>query len=256
MFTPDGIVAVPQARPPFILLFAPNGHGKTTFVLSSRDPFVLDTENKYNNTSVARYVPSDFNDAKDCLNYLLSLDKFPYGLLAIDTLDWLEKRIHENICKVYKVKGEPVSNINEGTHEQLNFGKGSKVAANEFNSHILNLLEEIRNKHNIPIILCAQHAKVPVNNPDADKYDILDLRLDKILASFISDRVEAKMFIQCDFDTITRDKKTVVIPRDRRYLVTRPERGIAAKNSLGLPSNITIGETTGWDDFVAALTQK
>lgn len=252
-FSPDKIQLTKKEKQPFILIYAPNGHGKTSFLASMGKPFILDTEDKCNQIDAPRYVPENFQAAIDCLKYLLACETFPAPALAIDTLDWLEKRIHENICNTYKNKdGSPVSNINEATHEQLNFGKGSKIAANEFNAHILSLLIAIRDKHNIPIILCAQQSKVPVNQPDRDKHDIIDLRLEKVLSAFISDIVEAKLYLDCRF---FKDHKGAITPSDERYFVTKPKRGIAAKNSLHLPSEITIGEFTGWADFIKALQE-
>lgn len=249
-FSPDKIQTAPTPRAPLIILYAPNGHGKTTFLASIGKPFIIDTEDKCNTLETPRYVPSTLRDIEDCLKYLLECDKFPAPALAIDTLDWLEKKIHEEMCNVYAVKGVKVSNINEATHEQLNFGKGSKIAANEFNARILTLLEAIRAKYNIPIILCAQHAKVPVNLPDKDKHDIIDLRLDKTLAGYISDKVDAKLFIQLRY---FKDFKNSMHPTEERYLITRPQRGVSAKNNLHLPAEVSIGEKTGWVDFISSI---
>ncbi len=249
-FSFDNVQTNPVDAAPLVLLFAPNGHGKTSFILSSNNPFVIDTENKYQKTTVQRYVPNTFQDVIDCLVALYNCEKFPGGCLAIDTVDWLEKRIHESMCRTYKKKdGSPASSINEPTNEALNYGKGSVVAANEFNSHILTGLMAIRDKHNIPIILCCQTAPVGIKLPDQDEYKVMNLRLDKHLAGFISDVVEAKMYIQCRYH---KNFKDAMIPSKERYLITVPQKGIAAKNSLHLPDEIIIGEYTGWNDFAAA----
>jgi len=250
-FSFDDVQTKPVDIAPFVLLFAPNGHGKTSFVLSCNNPFVIDTENKYQNTSVQRYVPPDFQGVIDCLVALYNCEKFPGGCLAIDTVDWLEKRVHENICKTYKKKdGSFASSINEPTNEALNYGKGSVVAANEFNSHILSGLMAIRQKHNIPVILCCQTAAIGIKLPDQDEYKVMNLRLDQHLAGFISDAVEAKLYIQRRYN---KDFKGSMIPTKERYLITEPQKGIAAKNSLHLPDEIPIGEYTGWNDFVSAI---
>lgn len=244
-FSPEKIRTAPVSRPPIILVYSPNGHGKTTFVASIGKPFIIDTENKCVGLECPVYVPNSLNDVIECLGYLLNSEKFPGQALAIDSLDWLEKCIHENICNKYRV-----SNINEGTSEILNFGKGSKIASNEFNSSILSLLEKIRDKHNVPIIITAQAGKVPVNLPDREKHEIIDLRVDKVLAAFIGDKSDAKVYIQMRY---FQDFKGVMHPSEERYLITRPQRGIIAKNSLHLPGEILIGEKTGWADFVAAI---
>lgn len=246
MFTPDKILSTTQPRPPFIIIFAPNGHGKTTFLSSIGKLFIIDTEDKCNEIEGAyRYIPETFDDIIQSLNYILQQDSIPFKALAIDTLDWLEARIHEDICTKYNVK-----TIIDDKCKDLNFGKGNILAANMFISSILPVMEAIRKKHNIPIVLCAQQTKIKVKEPDKEEYSVIDLRLQPILAQAISDKVEAKLYIQRRYH---KDFKGSMIPSKERYLITEPQKGIAAKNSLHLPDEIIIGEHTGWSDFVSAI---
>jgi hypothetical protein len=245
-FSPDKILQNTEIRPPFVLLFSPNGHGKTTFIASIGSSFIIDTEDKCNEVEGAfRYVPETFADILASLNYILNTEKVSFRALVIDTMDWLEKRIQDSICDTFKVK-----TVIDDKCKELNFGKGNILAANMFLSEVLPILEAIRKKHNIPIVLCAQQTKVSIKEPDKDEYKVVDLRLEPKLAGAISDKVEAKLYIQRRY---SKDFKGSMIPTKERYLITEPQKGIAAKNSLHLPDEIPIGEHTGWNDFVSAI---
>lgn len=246
MFSPELIKTNTEQRPPFVLIFAPQGYGKTTFIASIGATFIIDTEDKCNEIEGAfRYVPETYNDVLLSLQYVFNSEIVPFKALVIDTLDWLEKRIHDQICTTYGVK-----TINDDKCKELNFGKGSILAANMFLSDVLPILEAIRKKHGIPVVLCAQHQKVPVNSPDVEKYTINDLRLEPRLAGAISDKVEAKMYIQRRYN---KDYNGAMIPTKERYLITEPQKGIAAKNSLHLPDTIEISEFNGWQDFTSKI---
>ena len=168
-FTPEKIIQKTETRPPFVLLFSPNGHGKTTFIASIGSSFIIDTEDKCNEVEGAyRYVPETFADIIASLEYVLASEKVPFRALVIDTLDWLEKRVHEEICGTYTYFDkksnlwENAKTIIDDNCKDLNFGKGNSLAANMVLAGILPVMEAIRKKHNIPIILSHQQAKIPV----------------------------------------------------------------------------------------------
>lgn len=246
-FDPSKIRNKPIVRPPLLMVYSPNGYGKSTFLSTIPKLFILDTEDKCNEIDAHSYVPIDFDDVILVLNWILNheIGKLPYEVLAIDTLDWLEKRIHDNIMKKYKV-----STIIDDTSKDLNFGKGNMVAANMFMAEIYPLIDAIIRKHNIPVVLCAQQQKVRVKEPDKEEYNVIDLRLESKLAGVISDKVEAKLYLNCRF---MRDQKGSMIPTDERYFITTPQKGIAAKNSLDLPHEITISRYNGWNDLLRAI---
>ena len=257
MFSPDLIKTNTEQRPPFLIIYAPNGHGKTTFIASIGSTFIVDTEDKCNEIEGAfRYVPETYEDVVKSLEHVLNLEVVPYKAVVIDTIDWLEKIVHAEILSTHTYfdkktgKQENAKNINDDNCKELNFGKGSILAANMVLCGIMPLIIAIRKKHRIPVIIFAQQAKAPVNSPDVEKYNVIDLRLEPRLAAFLSDKVEAKMYIQIRFN---KDHKGVMIPSKERYLITVPQKGIAAKNSLHLPDTIEISELNGWQDFISKI---
>lgn len=245
-FDPNDILTQAPDEAPLVLLFAPNGHGKSSFIASTNNPFVIDCEKKFKSKKeYSFYRPNNLEDVVGNLEYLLSQDKLDYGVIAIDTIDWLEKAIHDYLCKKYNA-----TNIIDDKVKALNFQKGYIEAANTFFSDIYPLLDDIRKKHNIPIILTAQCASTKQDEADKDVYFMQDLRVHKELGEKISDLMEVKAYLQMRTHI---DQKGKLIPTDERYLITRRIKGIAAKNNKDLPEEVPISYYNGWEDFVKAI---
>jgi hypothetical protein len=246
VFSPNNIMTTPPEEAPLVMVFAPNGHGKSSFIASAKNPFVIDAEKKFKSEKQASvYRPENLDEFIEALQYLLNQDKLEYGLIAIDTLDWIERCIHDKICETFKVKV-----INDDHCKALNFNKGYDLAANMFLSDVYPLLDAIRKKHNMPIVIGAQCLPTKQKEADKDEYIMQDLRVHDKLGAKISDLVEAKVYLQKKEHL---DQKGRVIPTEERYLITRRAKGINAKNNLHLPEEINITYSNGWNDFVKAI---
>jgi hypothetical protein len=245
-FSPQQILVTPPDEAPLIMVFSPNGHGKSSFIASAKNPFVIDAERKFKSDKPAAiYRPDTLSDLIEALQYLLNQDKLDNGLIAIDTIDWIERVIHESICETFKVKV-----INDDHCKALNFNKGYDLAANMFLSDVYPLLDAIRKKHNIPVVIGAQCLPTKQREADKDEYIMQDLRVQEKLAQKISDLMEAKLYLQKKEHI---DQKGRVVPTEERYLITRRAKGINAKNNLHLPDEIAISYSNGWNDFVATI---
>ena len=246
VFNPNDVRTVSQMKAPMVMVFAPNGHGKSSFIASANKPFVIDAEKKFKTSQPAYiYEPQDFEDIKGCLEYHLNEPKLEYGAFTLDSIDWIEKSIHNKICSDYTVKI-----VNDDHCKALNFNKGYDLVANIFFSDIYTTLDAIRIKHNIPIIIGAQCGRVKQNEADKDEYFMQDLRVQAKLAERVSDLMEAKVYLQKREHT---DQKGRIVPTEDLYLITRRARGINAKNNLDLPEEIPVSYSNGWAEFVSAI---
>lgn len=245
-FNFNEIKTTPAVKAPLVLVFSPNGNGKSSFIASVKNPFVLDTEKKFKTKNPASIYEADtFDDVVGCLDYLLAQDKLDHNAVCIDSIDWIEKAIHKKICEDHKVKI-----VNDDHCKALNFNKGFDLVANMFFSDIYTLLDAIRLKHSMPIIIGAQCLPTKQKEADKDDYIMQDLRIHDKLARSISDLVDAKVYLQ---KREHMDLESRVIPTEERYLITRRVRGINAKNNLDLPELINISYSNGWNDFVSAI---
>ncbi len=233
-------------RAPLVSIFSKNGYGKSSFLASINNPFVLDAEKKFKTKNQATiYEPKDLRDTIECLEYYANESKVDFSAFCIDSLDWLEVAIHERICKDYNA-----SNINDDNIKALNFFKGNNIAANIFFADIYPNLAMIREKHCIPVIIAAQAAPISQEEADKPKYDMQDFRVQVKLGAKVSDLMEAKVYLQ---KREHLDQKGNVVPTEERYLVTTRSKGINAKNNLFLPAEVPISYSNGWNDFVSAI---
>lgn len=245
-FNPADVKTVAPMKAPLLLIFAPNGHGKSSFIASIKKPFVLDTEKKFKSDNEAFiYEPKNFQGIVDCIKYYLDQPKLEFGAFCLDSLDWIEKAIHNKICTDFKV---PI--VNDDHCKALNFNKGFDLVANIFFADIYTNLDALRMKHNIPIIIGAQALSAKQKEADKEEFTMWDLRVHSKLAEKVSDLVEAKLYLQ---KREVLDSKGNRIPTEDRYLVTRRARGINAKNSLHLPETVEVTYSNGWANFISAI---
>jgi hypothetical protein len=245
-FNPNLITKKVEPKPPLMLIYAKNGIGKSSFLKSIEGAFVIDIENKLNNTDkVSRYVPETYEDVVEALTYVLNQEKNEYKAIAIDSLDWLEGLIHKKICKDTGAK-----TISDPYVKATGYGNGYIMAANLARNEILPLCEDIRNKHNVPVVMVCHAAIVVCKDPDIEPYDVHELKLHDKLRSVISERVEAKVYAKLRMNI---DQNGKAVPTEERILITTPQKGIEAKNNLFLPTEVNISYSNGWNDFVSAI---
>ena len=115
-----------------MLVYGPEGVGKTTFAAQLPGCVFIDTEGSTKHMDVARFdPPTDLNDVTDMISWTLGhTDQI--GTLVIDTVDWLEKLIFSKVCAE-----KEISNL-----EDIPYGKGY-VFAKQKMQQILETLEAI-----------------------------------------------------------------------------------------------------------------
>ena len=115
-----------------VVLYGPEGIGKSTFASQFPDPLFIDTEGSTKRLDVRRLpAPSSWEMLIDEVKYV----KDNPGLcktLVIDTADWAERMCSDSVCSRYKVK----------SIEDFGYGKGYTFLYEEFGK-FLNLLEDV-----------------------------------------------------------------------------------------------------------------
>jgi len=76
-------------KPPRVVLYAPEGVGKTTFGTQTEVPLFICTERGTDNFEVPRVNCKSWDEVTEALNYLAA-GKHEFKTLVIDTLDWQE----------------------------------------------------------------------------------------------------------------------------------------------------------------------
>lgn len=154
-----------QQKPLKVVVYGPEGIGKSTFASMFPDPLFIDTEGSTARMDVAR------TDTPTSLAMLMQIltevrDTAPCKTLVIDTIDWAERLCIAAVC---------AKNGKAGI-EDFGYGKGYSYVYEEM-GRILNLLNDIweRGMH---IVITAHAAIRKFEQPDEmGAYDRWELKL-------------------------------------------------------------------------------
>ena len=192
-------------------------------------------------------LSKSFENVVACLTALRDEDH-NFQTIVIDSADWLERLIFDKVCKDYGVKS--IERADGG------FGKGYTYALHHW-ATIIELLQELRDKRNMIIIILA-HSKVErVEDPENLTYDRYTPRLHKQAASLLCEWVDAVLFA-CKKVRITRDSSdrniasAIGAAGGDRILRTVGSPACIAKNRYNLPLELPLS----WDALFLALTNQ
>lgn len=155
-----------QAKPLKVVIYGPEGIGKSTFASRFPDPLFIDTEGSTTRMNVARTeTPTSL---AMLVQLLTEVRDNPPGCktLIIDTIDWAERLCIQAVCD---------KNHKTGI-EDFGYGKGYSYVYEEM-GRILNLLNDIWER-GIHVVLTAHAAIRKFEQPDEmGSYDRWELKL-------------------------------------------------------------------------------
>lgn len=211
-----------------VVIYGPEGVGKTTLAAAFPQPLFIDTEGSTNKMDVARYPkPTSWEMLK---NEVREAPKTGCKTIIIDTIDWAEKLCLMSICDAHQKKGI----------EDFGYGKGYVWEREEFGK-FLDLLQDIANG-GVNVVLTA-HAQIrKFEQPDElGAYDRWELKLGQKTGSQISPIVKewADMVLFCNYKTHTvvtdKEGKKRKAQGGERVMYTSHNPCWDAKNRDGLP---------------------
>lgn len=169
-------------KPVKLVLYGPEGIGKSTFASCFPDPLFIDTEGSTGELDVARLeAPSSWQMLLDEVLYVKT--NKPCKTLIIDTADWAERLCARNLCSTKNWSGI----------EDAGYGKGYVYLAEEFGK-MLNLLNDVI-AVGINVVLTA-HAKITkFEQPDEmGSYDRWELKLEKKTSPMVKEWADIVLF--------------------------------------------------------------
>ena len=233
-----------ENKPPRIMVYGQEGVGKSTFGASAPGAIFVQTEDGLGEIDTCKFpLAQNFGDVVAALTALRDEDH-NFRTVVIDSLDWLERLIFDEVCKEFGVRS--IEKADGG------YGKGYVDALVHWRK-VLAILDDLRNKRGMMVILLA-HAKVErFEDPENMAYDRYAPRLHKHAASLISEWVDAVMFATKRM-RVSKDGDTRAIAAPigadggERVLRTNGSPACVAKNRFGLPNEIPLL----WDAFLQA----
>ncbi len=166
-----------------VVVYGPEGIGKSTFASQFPDPVFIDTEGSTKFMAVARTPkPSSWAMLMEQVQYFRSHPQ-ECKTLVIDTGDWAEQLCLDKICAEKHISGI----------EDLGYGKGYIYLEEDF-GRLLNLLEDVvRLGINVVINCHAQMRKF--EQPDElGAYDRWELKLEKKTAALVKEWADIVLF--------------------------------------------------------------
>lgn len=215
-----------------VVIYGPEGIGKSTFASFFPRPLFMDTEGSTANMDVARTPKaSSWTMLKQQIDEVKK-DKL-CATLVIDTIDWAEQMCVEHILAKYQKSGI----------EDFGYGNGYVYVKEEF-GRFLNQLQDLIDT-GINVVLTAHAQMRKFEQPDEmGAYDRYELKLGKKTSSQTSPLVKewADTVLFCNYKTYSvavDDKgKKHKAQGGKRVMYTTHHPCWDAKNRYGLPDEI------------------
>mgnify|MGYP001771781756 CR=1 FL=1 len=231
-----------EAQPPRIMIYGSEGVGKSTFAALAPNPVFVQTEDGLSEIDCSKFpLAKSFDDVVLQLQAVRD-EQHDYGTVVIDSLDWLERLVWDRVCADYGVKS--IEKADGG------YGKGY-VHALTYWRQIVSLLNEIRARKGMAVILIAHAAVERFADPEHAAYDRYTPRLHKKACSLVCEWVDAVLFAsrRMRVDSTTGKAAPVGADGGERILRTNGSPACIAKNRFGLPTELPLS----WSAFVEAL---
>ena len=222
---------IPSAKK--VVIYGPEGIGKSTFASRFPDPVFIDTEGSTKDMDVARLPEaSSWQMITEEIEYIRT-NPNTCRTIVVDTIDWAERMCVEHICQKHRKNGI----------EDFGYGNGYVYVAEEF-GRFLNKLEEVV-KAGVNVVLTAHSQVRKFEQPDEmGAYDRYELKLGKKTSSQTSPLVKewADMLLFANYKTYSvaaDDKgKKFKAQGGERVLYTSHHSCWDAKNRYGLPDQV------------------
>ncbi len=227
----SGIISKAQK----VVIYGPEGVGKSNFAANFPDPLFIDTEGSTGNINVKRLPrPTSWNMLLDEINFIIT--QKPCKSMVIDTIDWAEQLCIEHILSVYDKKGI----------EDFGYGNGYVYEKEEI-GRLLNRLEDVI-AVGINVVLTAHAQMRKFSQPDEiGEYDRWELKLGKKTGSQISPLIKewSDMLLFANYKTyavaVDKDgKKFKAQGGKERIIHTEHHACWDAKNRHGLAPELPL----------------
>ena len=225
-----------RARAQKVVIYGPEGIGKSSFASQFPDPVFIDTEGSTDNMDVARLdKPTSWTMLVNEIAFIKA-NSTECKTLIVDTVDWAEQLAVAHVCSQHGKQGI----------EDFGWGKGYTYVQEEM-GRFLNALSDLVDM-GINVVLTA-HAQIKkFEQPDEmGSYDRYELKLGQKTGSKTAPLVKewADMVLFANYKTLvmTTDNGKKKAQGGERVMYTNHRPAWDAKNRHGLPDEMPFNYT-------------
>lgn len=217
----------PRLRALGVVLYGPEGIGKSTLASQFPSPIFIDLEHGTDTMDIARTdTPKTFNDVLTLMTMILEEDEFK--TVVIDTADKLEQLITAHVLEAHHLN----------SIEDAGYGKGYTYIAEEFVRFLRKCGELIDAGKNVVIVAHAMMRKF--EQPDEmGAYDRWELKLSKKAAPLVKEWADMVLFLNYKTTVVTDEKtKSKKARGGKRVMYATHHPAWDAKNRFGLDDEL------------------
>lgn len=208
-----------------VLVYGPEGVGKSTLGADAPSPIFLGAEDGTAHLDVARLPqPETWADVLAAVA-LLAREPHEFKTLVIDSLDWIEPLVHAFVCAEAKVK----------SMEDVSYGK-LYIAAVEQWRLLISALDRLRAAKRMHVVMVAHALVKSFKNPEGPDYERYQLKVHEKSAALLKEWVDELLFAR--FETFSvkgkNEQKAKGVSTGARVVQTIRAAAYDAKTRHGL----------------------
>ena len=227
------IIEGKEQRPKKIVIYGPEGIGKSTFASQFPEPLFIDTEGGTSNLDVRRIKCNKSWD--ELISVVKEIYENPHicKTVVLDTADWSESLCINAVCDKYRK-----NNI-----EDFGYGKGYTYLVDEY-AKLLSLLDQLI-EVGINVVVTAHSKLKKFELPEEQgAFDRYEMKLSRQVAPLIKEWSDALFFVNYKIYIVTTENNKRKAQGGKRVLYTTHNPTYDAKNRFDLPEELELDFTS------------
>ena len=205
----------------------------SSWAAGANKPIFLDIEKGLDAIEIPAIEIDSLSHLREALSYLRT-EEHSFETVVLDSLDWIERAFHAQICVA----------ANKKSIAEFSYGKGYAMALMYW-KRLIDQLNSLRDKKNMQIIMLAHSQIKHFSDPNYDSYDRHSLKLHKSAQELMSEFADC-IFFACHKVHVQKENKIfgkqIVKAKHtgQRVLYTESAASFLAKTRYKLPRELPL----------------